>query len=166
MTDVDDELETLAAEIGRWLSERGWLLATAESCTGGWISTAVTAVAGSSGWFDRGFVTYSYEAKEEVLGVARATLERHGAVSEAVVREMVTGALAASRADIVLAVSGIAGPGGATTGKPVGTVCFAWAQRDGVVASETLRFDGDRRAVRLAAVRHSLGVLAARIGAR
>ncbi|AUN95912.1 CinA family protein [Pseudazoarcus pumilus] len=166
MTAVDDELEALATEVGRWLTQHGWLLATAESCTGGWISTAVTAVAGSSDWFDRGFVTYSYEAKEEVLGVARATLERHGAVSEAVVRQMATGALTASRADIALAVSGIAGPGGATADKPVGTVCFAWARRDGAVTSETLRFDGDRRAVRLATVRHALGVLAARIGAR
>ncbi len=165
MTHVDDELEALATKVGRWLSDKGWLLATAESCTGGWISTAVTAVAGSSDWFDRGFVTYSYEAKEEVLGVSRKTLAERGAVSEEVVREMVAGALAASRADVVLAVSGIAGPGGATADKPVGTVCFAWARRDGIVASETLRFDGDRRAVRLATVRHALGMLAARIGA-
>jgi nicotinamide-nucleotide amidase len=160
-----EELERLAAEVGAWLARQGWKLATAESCTGGWISTAVTAVAGSSDWFDRGFVTYSYEAKEELLGVSHDTLARHGAVSEDVVRAMVAGALARSRAHVALAVSGIAGPGGATSDKPVGTVCFAWALRNGPECSETLHFDGDRRAVRLATVRHALGALGARIGA-
>ena len=158
----DAALEALAADVGHWLRGQGWMLATAESCTGGWISTAVTAIAGSSEWFDRGFVTYSNEAKREMLGVRPETLAVHGAVSEQTVREMSTGALAASRADVAVAVSGIAGPGGATPGKPVGTVCFAWAFRNGAVFSETLRLDGDRHAVRLQTVEHALTGLARR----
>ena len=161
----EDDLDALAQRVGTWLAARQSMLATAESCTGGWISTAVTAVAGSSAWFDRGFVTYSYEAKQELLGVSADTLARHGAVSEAVVREMVAGTLRSSRADIAVAVSGIAGPGGATPGKPVGTVCFAWGLADHGIFSETLHFPGDRRAVRLATVRHALGALAERIAA-
>lgn len=158
----DGDLDTLSAEVGAWLARHGWTLTTAESCTGGWISTVVTATAGSSAWFDRGFVTYSYAAKEEMLGVGRATLTRFGAVSEQVVREMVIGALRASHADVALAVSGIAGPGGATADKPVGTVCFAWALRDKGCSSETLCFPGDREAVRLQTVRHALCALETR----
>ena len=158
----DAALEALAADVGRWLRGQGWMLATAESCTGGWISTAITAIAGSSEWFDRGFVTYSNDAKREMLGVRPETLTAHGAVSEQTVREMSTGALAASRADVAIAVSGIAGPGGATPGKPVGTVCFAWAFRHGEVFSETRFLDGDRHAVRLQTVEHALSDLARR----
>ncbi|MDX5362922.1 MAG: CinA family protein [Pseudazoarcus pumilus] len=161
MSGRDAALETLASEVGAWLRKRGWMLTTAESCTGGWIATAVTEIAGSSEWFDRGFVTYSNSAKQDMLGVQANTLVEHGAVSEATVREMASGALAASRARVAVAVSGIAGPGGATPGKPVGTVCFAWAVA-GRVISETLHFSGDRRAVRLQTVQHALAMLAQR----
>jgi nicotinamide-nucleotide amidase len=160
---MDDDLSTLSREVGAWLSRHGWKLAAAESCTGGWIATVVTATAGSSAWFERGLVTYSNEAKQELLGVSAATLARHGAVSEETVREMVAGALAASHADVALAVSGIAGPGGATADKPVGIVCFAWGRRGGAPTAETRRFAGDREAVRRQAVVHALQGLVARL---
>lgn len=158
MSEHDTTLEALARSTGTWLSERGWMLSTAESCTGGWISTVVTDIAGSSAWFERGFVTYSNEAKHDMLGVQAGTLARDGAVSEATVREMAAGALKASRAQVALAVSGVAGPGGGSADKPVGTVCFAWATANGVV-SETLHLNGDRHAVRLQTVRHALSQL-------
>src|SRR6267378_6142195 len=122
-----DTLKTLARRVGARLKNRNLKLATAESCTGGWIAQAVTSVSGSSEWFDRGFVTYSNDAKKELLGVRARTLSRHGAVSEETAREMASGALARSRAQVALAVTGIAGPGGGTRKKPVGLVCFAWA---------------------------------------
>lgn len=128
---LDAEIEHLAIELGKALGQRGWLAATAESCTGGGVATAITDIAGSSGWFDRGFVTYTNEAKQQMLGVSGESLEQHGAVSEAVVLEMARGALAHSSAAISVAISGIAGPGGATPGKPVGTVWFAWADQSG-----------------------------------
>lgn len=142
-----DTLITLAILVGTKLKAKGLMLATAESCTGGWAAQAVTAVAGSSSWFERGFVTYSNAAKMEMLGVAAVTLKAHGAVSEETAREMAAGALAHSRAQLVLAVTGVAGPTGGTLEKPVGTVCFAWAKK-GVLRAETRRFDGDREAVR------------------
>lgn len=154
--DTEASLEQLAARVGEALSARGWLLATAESCTGGWAATVITAVAGSSGWFERGFVTYSNQAKQELLGVDADTLAAHGAVSEAVVEEMARGALAASRAQASLAVSGVAGPGGGTPAKPVGTVCLAWSLRDGETRSRRVHCPGDRRAVRREAVRLAL----------
>jgi nicotinamide-nucleotide amidase len=158
---MDDALYQLAEAAGLALKEKGWMLATAESCTGGWVGEAVTAVAGSSAWYDRGFITYTNEAKQEMLGVSTQTLARHGAVSEATVREMAAGVLQHSRAAISLAISGIAGPTGGSPGKPVGTVCFAWAIRDGALKSESRVFPGDRRAVRRQAVEHALqGVLA------
>lgn len=120
-------IHALAVQVGEQLSRRGLLLATAESCTGGWAASAITAIAGSSGWFDRGFVTYSNLAKQEMLGVLPATLESHGAVSEATAREMALGAVGRSAAHMGVAISGIAGPGGGTDAKPVGTVCFAWS---------------------------------------
>ena len=132
---------------------------TAESCTGGWVAEAVTAIPGSSAWFDRGFVTYSNASKREVLGVAPETLDRHGAVSEAVAIEMAQGALRASHASVSIAVSGVAGPSGGTPQKPVGTVCFAWAAVAGSSRAETRRFDGDRETVRRQSVVHALGVL-------
>lgn len=153
---MDDELSTLSAATGALLRGRGWLLATAESCTGGWIAQVVTATAGSSSWFDCGFVSYSNAAKQSLLGVAPATLLEHGAVSEQTVREMASGAIARSRAQVALAVSGIAGPGGAVPGKPVGTVCFAWALPNGTLIAETHRFAGDREAVRHQTVVHAL----------
>lgn len=156
MSGTERALEALAAEVGARLRERGWMLATAESCTGGWISAAVTSIAGSSEWFDRGFVTYSNDAKRQMLGVSARSLDGHGAVSEPVVREMALGALAASAAHVAVAVSGIAGPGGGSAEKPVGTVCFAWAVRGGDVRCVTRHFDGDRRAVRWHTVEHAL----------
>ena len=127
-------------------------MATAESCTGGLIAGAITDVAGSSGWFDRGFVTYSNEAKIEMLGVQADTLAAHGAVSEATAAEMAAGALARSRADLAVAVTGVAGPDGGSAAKPVGTVCFAWARAGEPVATATRHFPGDREAVRAATV--------------
>lgn len=158
-----NEPEALAAELGEALLARGWQLAAAESCTGGWLAQAVTAIAGSSNWFDRGFVTYSNEAKQDMLGVRADSLAQHGAVSEAVVREMVVGALAHSRADLALAISGIAGPTGGSAEKPVGTVWIAWGLRDGAQRAQCFRFDGDRAAVRrqsvIAALQGALSLL-------
>lgn len=145
---MDTELAALSRRVGDALSARGWLLATAESCTGGWIAETVTATAGSSAWFDRGFITYSNAAKHDMLGVAGATLAAHGAVSAATVGEMAAGALRHSQADIAIAVSGVAGPGGGSPEKPVGMVCLAWALRDAPVITLTCHFDGDREAVR------------------
>lgn len=156
----DTQLYELAEQVGKELSARGLMLATAESCTGGWVSEAVTMVPGSSDWFERGFVTYTYISKREMLGVNPETLGRHGAVSEPTVREMAAGALAHSHAQVAVAVSGTAGPGGGTPDKPVGTVCFAWVAHDAQLTSETRHFAGDREAVRRQSVAHALnGVL-------
>ena len=149
-------MKALAESLGRALQARQALLVTAESCTGGWAAQAVTAVPGSSEWFERGFVTYSNESKTELLGVRRETLERHGAVSEETAREMALGALQRSRGTLALAITGVAGPSGGSEAKPVGTVCFAWAQRGGAVRSETRHFAGDREAVRRQSVEHAL----------
>ncbi|MES9963404.1 MAG: nicotinamide-nucleotide amidase [Candidatus Sedimenticola sp. 20ELBAFRAG] len=157
---MDQELEQLAGRLGERLAAKGLVMAAAESCTGGWIAKAMTDIAGSSGCFDRGFVTYSNEAKQEMLGVTRSTLEKHGAVSEETVGEMVRGALVNSRASVAVAVSGIAGPGGGTAEKPVGTVCFAWGVEGRVSDIATHQFTGDREAVRRQAVISALnGVL-------
>ena len=149
---MNDALLDVAIALGKALQRRGLRVATAESCTGGLIAGAITDVAGSSGWFDRGFVTYSNDAKIGMLGVRAETLAAQGAVSEATAAEMATGALARSEADLAVAVTGIAGPDGGSPAKPVGTVCFAWAQRDGPIATETQHFPGDRAAVRRATV--------------
>ena len=154
-----DPLIEQAARVGARLKQSGALLVTAESCTGGWVSQAVTAIAGSSEWFERGFVVYSNAAKQELLGVRAETLERHGAVSEEVARELALGALERSRATISVAVTGVAGPSGGSAAKPVGVVWFAWAN-DGQVRSESRRFAGDREAVRRQSVMRALeGVL-------
>jgi nicotinamide-nucleotide amidase len=158
------QLEARAARVGALLLANGQSLSTAESCTGGWVAQCLTAIAGSSAWFERGFVTYSNEAKQEMLGVGRETLVRHGAVSEATCAAMAAGALAHSRADWALAVSGIAGPSGGQPDKPVGTICFAWAGPDGRIETETCRFDGDREAVRARSVAHALDGLLLRAG--
>jgi nicotinamide-nucleotide amidase len=146
----------VAAELGAALQAQRATLATAESCTGGGIGYAVTQVAGSSAWFERGFITYSNEAKEQLLDVSSALIARHGAVSEAVARAMALGALAHSRAQLAVSVTGIAGPGGGSRAKPVGTVCFGFARtaRGGApqVSTLTRRFDGDRAAVRTQAI--------------
>lgn len=146
----------LAVDLGEALHKRGLMLAAAESCTGGWVAQAVTAVPGSSEWFERGFVTYSNAAKREMLGVKAETLERHGAVSEAAVREMAEGALARSHARVALAVSGVAGPSGGTRDKPVGMVCFAWAMADQPTRVMTRYFSGDREGVRRQSVQAAL----------
>lgn len=140
--------DQLAQALGAALKERKFMLATAESCTGGGVAEAVTAIAGSSEWFERGFVTYSNTSKREMLGVKIETIKKHGAVSEQVAREMGAGALQHSRANVAVAVSGIAGPGGGTAEKPVGTVCFAWAMKHGAVVSKTQYISGDRGTVR------------------
>lgn len=152
-------LTVLSRKVGKALKGGGATLMTAESCTGGWIAQAVTSVAGSSDWFERGYVTYSNAAKCEALGVSRRTLTRHGAVSEQTAREMARGALKRGKGTIAVSVTGIAGPGGGTPGKPVGMVCFAWA-RGRKIASETMRFRGGRTSVRRQSVIHALkGVL-------
>ena len=155
-------LSFLSRRTGTALKKRGQILVTAESCTGGWVAQAVTSVAGSSEWFERGYVTYSNAAKREALGVRAATLARFGAVSEQTAREMARGALQRSRkalgrgrGGIALSVTGIAGPGGGSPGKPVGTVCFGWAQGRRI-RSETKRFKGGRASVRRRSVIHAL----------
>jgi nicotinamide-nucleotide amidase len=158
-----DPLESLARRVGARLKKRGLKLATAESCTGGWIAQAVTAIAGSSDWFERGFVTYSNQSKREVLGVRARTLSRHGAVSEAAAREMAAGALAHSRAQVAIAVTGIAGPGGGTRGKPVGTVCFAWSRKKRAPESAVRRFSGGREGIRRQSVAFALRGLLERL---
>jgi nicotinamide-nucleotide amidase len=140
-------MEDLANTLGARLKRANEMLATAESCTGGWAAQVVTSVAGSSAWFERGFVTYSNEAKQELLGVRAETLRAHGAVSEETACEMTRGALERSRATVSVSITGVAGPAGGTPEKPVGTVCFAWA-RAGEVRSETRRFAGDRESIR------------------
>ena len=150
----------IAQQVGDALLSRGWMLACAESCTGGGIAAAVTDIPGSSQWFDRGFVTYSNQAKLDMLGVRSETLSHNGAVSEATVAEMVAGALLRSQARVALAVSGIAGPGGGTVEKPVGTVCLAWQLRGQEAVLMTEHFKGDRAAIRQQTVQRALqGVL-------
>jgi nicotinamide-nucleotide amidase len=154
-----DTVTALAALAGAKLKAQGRMLATAESCTGGWVAQAVTAIAGSSDWFDRGFVTYSDAAKREMLGVSAGTLATHGAVSEQTAREMAAGALAHSRAQVALAITGIAGPSGGSPEKPVGTVCFAWSLNDAAPMAQTRRFEGDRESVRRQSVMFALQTL-------
>lgn len=159
--DDDDTLTPLAAALGEALRVQDWCLATAESCTGGGIAAAVTDIPGSSAWFDRGFVTYSNEAKQAMLGVQTETLARHGAVSEETAREMALGALANSLAQVAVAVTGVAGPGGGSVEKPVGTVCFGYARRDGASCTRRHVFPGDRAAVRCQTVATALAGLIA-----
>lgn len=160
---MEAELEALSQQIGVALRERSLRLATAESCTGGWVAQIVTHTGGSSAWFERGFVTYSNDAKNEMLGVRTETLVACGAVSEETAREMAGGALANSHADVSLAITGIAGPTGGSPGKPVGTVCFAWCRRDATPDSARMHFDGDREAIRRQSAIHALQELLARL---
>jgi nicotinamide-nucleotide amidase len=151
---MDESLVEAARAAGAWLLARNWRLATAESCTGGLVAAAMTEIAGSSDWFDRGLVTYTNESKQELLGVRAATLAQFGAVSEQTVREMALGVLMHCNADVSIAISGIAGPGGGSADKPVGTVCLAWAMRENTfdeVKAMTMHFAGDRKKVRQAA---------------
>lgn len=156
---ADDALIQIAIKVGKALQAKGWMLATAESCTGGWVGEVVTAVAGSSKWFDRGFITYSNASKIELLGIRNETLDSHGAVSEAIATEMADGALKRSQANITVAITGIAGPDGGSADKPVGTVCFAWATAN-ETSCITALFEGDRQTIRQQAVLFALkGVL-------
>jgi nicotinamide-nucleotide amidase len=160
------DLEDLAVAAGSQLLRCGLRLATAESCTGGMVAQAITSVAGSSAWFDRGFVTYSNASKQELLGVRTATLDQRGAVDEETAREMALGALKASHSGIALAITGVAGPRGGTPQKPVGTVCIAWADRDGMVRSEMRHFEGGRAQVRIQSACRALDVLVSVLAAR
>ena len=150
-----DDITTLAAEAGRILQAKGLLLAVAESCTGGGVAQAVTDIAGSSSWFECGFITYSNASKTELLDVSAALIAQHGTVSEEIAAAMAEGALTNSNAHVTLSTTGIAGPGGAVPGKPVGTVCFAWTRGDHT-HTERLVFAGDRQAVRAQTVAHAL----------
>ncbi len=156
---VSSQVEQLAG----LLLQRHWMLTTAESCTGGMIAAACTDLAGSSNWFERGMVTYSNEAKSDLLGVPPALIASHGAVSEEVARAMAQGALTRSQAQVAVSVTGVAGPAGGSAAKPVGTVWFGFAL-PGQVLTETQRFDGDRAAVRRATVHHALQRLLALLG--
>ncbi len=160
---MSDTLATLATLVGAGLKSRGMRLALAESCTGGGVAHAVTAIPGSSEWFDRGFVTYSNEAKQDMLGGRAETLERHGAVSEETAREMAGGALLRSRAHLAVSITGVAGPGGGTPAKPVGLVCFAVAAPGGAVDSMVQHFSGDRDAVRRQAAIFALQLVLERL---
>ena len=150
------ELETLARAVSHELKRQGLMLATAESCTGGWVAQMMTSIAGSSEWFERGFVAYTNLAKREMLGVKTTILSRHGAVSEPTARAMAEGALTHSHAQVALAITGIAGPSGGTPEKPVGTVCFAWAGRKRDTVSAKHHFTGDREGIRRQAVTTAL----------
>jgi nicotinamide-nucleotide amidase len=143
-----DELSDLAQQLGGILKEQGKMLALAESCTGGMVAQAVTSVAGSSTWFDRGFVTYSNQAKAEMLNVSNATLNKYGAVSEETATEMALGAINNSNADISGSITGIAGPTGGSAEKPIGTVCFAWATKNKRLVNVTKHFKGNRQEIR------------------
>lgn len=155
----DKSLCQLGIKIGELLQARNMKICLAESCTGGWIAKCITDVPGSSAWFDRSFVTYSNESKSEMLGVPEKLIDSDGAVSETVVKAMVGGALERSRADIAVAVSGVAGPGGGSDDKPVGTVWFAWQKKGGNAVTEKMNFPGDREAVRAATVDYALSRL-------
>jgi nicotinamide-nucleotide amidase len=160
----DEELHQLATELGDKLIARGWMLATAESCTGGWVGQLLTSLPGSSQWYERGFITYANAAKIEMLGVPTEIIDEHGAVSEETASAMAAGALAHSHAQATLAISGIAGPGGGTPQKPVGLVCYGWALEDGTVMSSTCRLDGDREEIRSRAVAAAMRGLIELIG--
>jgi len=165
---IDDRLteplvERLVERLAEQLRRRGWRCVSAESCTGGGVAATLTAVAGSSDWFDRGFVTYSNQAKIEMLGVAADTIHRHGAVSPQTALEMAVGALHRSQAQAAMAVTGIAGPSGGSLDKPVGTVIFAWAMAGRETDVERRWVEGDRAAVRVASIEHALEGLLRRL---
>ncbi len=158
--ELEQSILNTTNEVAAALLSRGWSLATAESCTGGWIAKCCTDPPGSSRWFDRAYVSYSYPAKEEQLGVIRADLETHGAVSEEIAAQMALFARQRSGVDFTLAATGIAGPDGGMPNKPVGLVCFAWSMRGGVLETESVVFEGDRDSIRRQTVYHALkGIL-------
>ena len=149
---MGDRLHQLSLQLGQQLRQRNWRVATAESCTGGGVAAAITAIAGSSEWFEYGVVSYANSAKVKLLGVSEESIAREGAVSEAVVLEMVRGLLILSDAEIAVAISGIAGPGGGSPEKPVGSVWFAWGAATGEIRTKLKRFSGDRQSVQAQAV--------------
>jgi len=161
---ADDSLDALARRVARALKSKGWMLATAESCTGGMVAQVFTSIAGSSEWFERGFVTYSNLAKREMLGVSTTTLSRFGAVSEQTARAMAEGALANSHAQVTVAITGIAGPTGGTPEKPVGMVWFGWAAKNRETQTAREQFEGDRDVVRKQAASRALAGLITLIG--
>jgi len=160
---MDAELADLSAALGEACRAKGVLLATTESCTGGWVAQVITHTAGSSGWFERGFVSYANAAKADMLGVRMNTIETFGAVSLETAAEMAAGALRHSQATAALAITGIAGPGGGSADKPVGTVCFGWCLKDQAPSCERRLFGGDREAIRRQAVVHALQGMIGRI---
>ena len=153
---MSKQVELLVEQVAVILTARNWMVTAVESCTGGWIAQALTSKAGSSQWFERGFVTYSNEAKRQLVGVRQETLLRHGAVSCEVVREMSLGGIASSHADVAVSVTGIAGPSGGVAGKPVGTVWIGWANKKGESIENHYIFAGSRTDIRLAAVKSAL----------
>ncbi|OBT17324.1 damage-inducible protein CinA [Vibrio sp. UCD-FRSSP16_10] len=155
----ETSLDYLSHQVGKLLKKHGYLMATAESCTGGGVAQAITEIAGSSAWFDRAFITYSNEAKMEMLAVQAQSLQQHGAVSEQVAKEMALGAVKHSRAQIAVSITGIAGPSGGSDDKPVGTVCFGLAVEDGFVQVQRCLFAGDRTQVRNQSVYHALQLI-------
>jgi nicotinamide-nucleotide amidase len=149
-------LQDLAIKVGVALAQQGLLLATAESCTGGLLGQTITSIAGSSSWYDRGFITYATGSKHEMLGVSNSTLEQYGAVSEQTASEMAAGVITHSHAQVAVSITGIAGPDGGTAEKPVGMICFAWMMKDGLACAETRYFTGNREEIRRRSVAEAL----------
>lgn len=164
MSEFEAQTNRLLTEVSALLTARNWRMATAESCTGGWIAKCCTDVAGSSAWFDRAYVSYSYRAKEQMLGVSHDDLLKYGAVSEEIASQMATGARQHSGAAVIVSATGIAGPGGGMPGKPVGLVHFGWCISDQPVVCDAAIFEGDRKSVRQQTVLHALQGIVSRIG--
>lgn len=164
MLEFESQMTSVLQKVADLLTARNWRMATAESCTGGWIAKCCTDVAGSSAWFDRAYVTYSYRAKEQMLGVSHADLLKYGAVSEKIAWQMATGAKRHSKAAVIVSATGIAGPGGGMPGKPVGLVHFGWCIDDNPVVCDAKIFEGDRNSVRQQTVLHALEGIVSRIG--
>ena len=164
MSEFETQVDALLATVADLLTARNWRMATAESCTGGWIAKSCTDVAGSSAWFDRAYVTYSYRAKEQMLGVSHDDLLKYGAVSDEIALQMVSGAKQHSNTAVVVSATGIAGPGGGMPGKPVGLVHFGWCIDDQPAVCDSAIFEGDRQSVRQQTVLHALKGIILRIG--
>lgn len=163
-SEFETQVDSLVTTVAELLTTRNWRMATAESCTGGWIAKCCTDVAGSSAWFDRAYVTYSYGAKEQMLGVSHDDLLKHGAVSDEIASQMAMGAKQHSNAAVVVSATGIAGPDGGMPGKPVGLVHFGWCVDDQPTACDSVIFEGDRQSVRQQTVMHALKGIILRIG--
>jgi nicotinamide-nucleotide amidase len=164
MSEFDTQVDSLLTTVAELLTARNWRMATAESCTGGWIAKSCTDVAGSSAWFDRAYVTYSYRAKEQMLGVSHDDLLKYGAVSDEIALQMASGAKQHSNTAVVVSATGIAGPGGGMPGKPVGLVHFGWCIDDQPAVCDSAIFEGDRQSVRQQTVLHALKGIILRIG--